>query len=103
VGDEKTSTRAAACSVVIPGDIHATVRSAGRFVVYPERLAVVHTAIVGASSRAPRLAIGRGPQADALTVAALRQVAGEELAQLGVENHDRISYVKAMTVIKRRR
>src|SRR5208282_2891361 len=64
---------------------------------------VIAAAVMRAGSGSPGLAICRGPQTNAETTAPFRQVTGEELTQLGVEDHDRISDVKAMAVVKGRR
>ncbi len=103
VSNEEATSNAAADVVVVPGNVHAAVYGTEGIVVHPHRLTVIERVVVSAGSHRPGLAVGRGPQADALTTATGRQVARKPLAQLQVVNHDGITVVRAMPRIERRR
>src|SRR5580658_9239169 len=60
---------------------------------------------MGAAAGFPGLAVGGGPQANALTttIAARHQIASEEFAELRVENDEGISIIRTMAAVKRAR
>ena len=56
---------------------------------------------MSAGANGPGHAIVGGPQADTLSTATGRQIAREPLVQFGVEHHNRIAKVGAVSVRKR--